>query len=305
MVLEARQPIRDTLLDEAVNYFGVGAVREVQQIDTGRTSTNYFVTTTSGWYVMRVMEDFDRVRFENEILVQDALKRAGIQSNQLIVSPRGSYVYEAGDLRITMAKRLKGSHVKRPTDQQECALVGEALGQFHAMLDPDLAISQDYFFLKYDRASKGLDLIEKYRDVLSDLLRYSSDILQYKLPSGILHGDLHGDNVLIHSKSVSILDLQSIGRGPYVLDIGKSLADMCSTDGRIDEDKVRSFLFGYQKARKIEAEEKECLGKAIIYAATHTAIWAVRNHVNELADDFVAVGNAVYILEKNKALSFD
>jgi Ser/Thr protein kinase RdoA (MazF antagonist) len=98
-------------------------------------------------------------------------------------------------------------------------------------------------------------LKEWWRDVLQEwpLERFDA------LPSGWLHGDFHGRNLVFEGDRVAgMFDLDDVDRGPYIYDVAGGVMKF-SRERRgsltIRPDFVRAFVGGYEQVRPLGADE--------------------------------------------------
>lgn len=95
-----------------------------------------------------------------------------------------------------------------------------------------------------------------------------------KLPQGLNHADLHGDNVLFKENKVSgILDFDDRFYGNILSDVGSGIAFWC-IDDKIDFEKCRFFIQAYQKERVLSQIEKEFLYEQTqMFMLVHLMYW--------------------------------
>jgi Ser/Thr protein kinase RdoA (MazF antagonist) len=74
---------------------------------------------------------------------------------------------------------------------------------------------------------------------------------------GIIHGDLHLENIIFDGNEAFPIDFGRCGKGNY-------LADIASTLLGISGDKRKIFLDGYQSEKKIEADYESKLETMLI-----------------------------------------
>lgn len=304
-VAKKNEAPKHQLVQKVADYFGLGNVVSFTKIPTGRDNVSYFVKTSEYTYAFRFLRNFNEVSFENELTTQQALRSKNILTNSMIMNLQGNYLYhDNGEIFATVSKKLPGKHPSRPVSIQEGYLIGQALARFHSALDPNLLLDSGFLFVGRERLNENLRTSASYplRKEIQKLLESSKDILDASQPSGILHGDFHADNLLINGSTVAILDLQYVGKGQYIVDIGRSVADICSEQNKLSVEKVKKFIEGYNSKRHLTKEEFGHLGKSIIFGAGCVAAWAWQNNLPELADQFMQIGISAVRLEEKGAL---
>lgn len=255
----------------------------------------YLVATKEKEYIVRILKDVDDRQLSNEIIIQAAAEKAGIAVGRIISQSLGDYVYENQDIKATIAHKVEGASPTRPISEADAFIIGRSLGEVHSRIDPDLPLRNDFLFVGLPRLNERLAMIDNavLRAHLRSLIEESS-LWGKGLPEGVVHGDLHCQNVLLKDDKCTIIDLQSSGRGPYILDIGRSIADVCSFNSELNPRAVQSFLAGYQTQRPLSGLEKAALTKSIVYGAVCVAIWGYQYQKKLLGDEFLDLAEAVY-----------
>jgi Ser/Thr protein kinase RdoA (MazF antagonist) len=286
-------------LEDIVEYFQLGKIIQVNELETGLRSANYFVTThQNDQYVIRCSEEFIKRRFDNIHTIQSALRPTELHTNFMIASPGGSYIYsdKTEKLYATVSKKVEGYHPGRPVSEKDCRKVGKLLAQFHVYLPSTLDVNSYDLFVGQSMVKRELQNVPNPDDLknVTSLLNDSAGVFETMLPSGILHGDLHTNNVLLDTEgNGTLLDLECSGFGPYILDIGRSIADICSSDGVIDQKNIEAFTEGYEELRKLTTEEVEHLNEAIAWGSACVALWGFAHNVKSVSAEFMAIGRAV------------
>lgn len=278
------------LLADIVNFFHVGSIEKSEKNDRSSKNSNYHLTTSSGEYVVKIFQGFQQTRLSNEMRIIRALADSKVLTNVFLESS-GGHLYERNGVFATISKKILGYHPSYPTSSQHCWYIGKMLAQFHIDIDSDLLIiNNDFLFVGKPRQDERLKAIPDggLKDELVELLtNVWSEELHRGLPAGILHGDLHASNVLIYKDRVAMLDFQSAGAGPYLLDIGRSMADLCNVEGRLGLDQARAYIQGYQSVRQLTDVEKKTLNRFIMIGAGYIALWAYQKGRDSMRDEFL------------------
>jgi len=123
--------------------------------------------------------------------------------------------------------------------------------------------------LKYSNVGievKGL-LIEQIKEMREYIRGVDWSTLTDSLPEGILHSDIHDENVLFapaHQIS-GVIDWEDICVGPLVMDLAMAAANWCFTlEGEWDVGLYQQFLAAYQHHRRLSEREKELLWPLVI-----------------------------------------
>lgn len=87
-----------------------------------------------------------------------------------------------------------------------------------------------------------------------------------QLPSGVIHGDMFPDNILVNKENIkAILDFNEINYSAFIFDIAAVINFWIKfyRYSKIEEnDRIRDFFNNYSRYRKIEKEELKLLDLA-------------------------------------------
>jgi Ser/Thr protein kinase RdoA (MazF antagonist) len=288
---------RTAVMQDIANFFSLGVVTTIFKSNTGRSNLTFFVNTDEdAQYVVRISKTLDTYDLENEFFIQDSLRSSYSLTNCMLTSRNGDLYYHQGGIYATVSGFIKGHHPQNPVPLIECYLIGKALAQFHQSFHgkylPNAGVGNLLDIVsvqsRLDHLTPGVP-----RERLATLFSQSRIAAEDRgLPKGVIHGDLHVENVLIHRRHVAMLDLQNVGEENLILDIGRSIADVCSYSRKLDLEKVASFLDGYKVNRQLMQKEKELIGCAIAYGAAATGAWFYEYGDYGFGDHFLDVGFA-------------
>jgi homoserine kinase type II len=156
----------------------------------------------------------------------------------------------------------------RVTPKAAC-VVGEALASVHSAPLGGLAVPEGRFGfpqieqrLDVVRQSGRADLfgaVEELRQLAAELARSRST----NLPSGLIHGDLFRDNVLIDESGgtprvSALLDFESACQGPYVYDLMVTVLAWCY-GAELEPDLVRAMVSAYHQRRPLSPLEQQAM----------------------------------------------
>ena len=285
--------IEDTLR-LVLAYFQLGRLSGYTQSKLGLSNATYMVTTQSKEsYVVRVLAPHKRDMnvLHNEMFVHQVLKARSIKSAVMLSTPRGEFFYKDKGIVATVSRLIDGMHPAFPLDDNTCFLIGRTLALFHTALHPfTLPESLRGHFLDERTISLRIhDMIEGSYKKEVGLLFEGVKKYPANLPAGILHGDLHSGNVLTCGDVAAVLDLQNLHHGPFILDIGRSMADICSDTKGLNLERAASFLSGYESVRVLDKTEKDALEAAILYGAIAVSTWFYDRAGLGMANHFLKV----------------
>ncbi len=286
------------LASDICTAFDLGEPLNSQKIPSGLMHANYFLETATGNYVTRLLGYVDMDILSNERHVQAQLRYQDVPATYMLTANNGDFLHTTHDTNVTVAEKLAGSHPGRPAADADCFAVGQALGNFHEVVK-SVSYSNERFALvgRDSTAYRITKLAERGSDVASNLNRLHRDhaptVFDADLPQGILHGDFHSENALVHDGTVAILDLETTFRGPFVLDIGRSLLDLCHrpSGAGMDEQKIDHFLRGYEQVRSLTSQEQDVLPSAITFACVGVASWLYLKKHGQVGKFFLGIAS--------------
>lgn len=295
------QKVKDRMAIEVdlqyiADFFELGKVEGYSKSIIGRTNSTYFVTMQDGTeYAFRILRDLNVPLLENEKYIQQQLIKRGVKTSEMLVSRNGEYLCAGDNRYATVSKKLAGQSLNLPTSGEQSYLMGEILSKFHiALMDSTLPFEEVETSLGRERLEEKITSLPsgEHQEALVGLIKDSPFEVQdhSELPKGLIHGDLHVNNVLFDDKQVYVLDLQSVKRNLFILDIGRSVADVCSFSGRLERRKVEMFLEGYEKNRQLTTSEKQLLSKSIAYGAITASAFFFGYGDHDFALHFLNVG---------------
>ncbi|MCA1706694.1 MAG: phosphotransferase, partial [Actinobacteria bacterium] len=100
---------------------------------------------------------------------------------------------------------------------------------------------------------QGVDLMRRVGD------RVAAQLSTKKHRSGLIHADLHRENVLVNKSQYSFIDFDDCGEGCYMLDVATTLASAfrVGSDQNTYQTFANRYLNAYEELRSIAAEMEE------------------------------------------------
>jgi len=99
------------------------------------------------------------------------------------------------------------------------------------------------------------------------------------MPTGLIHGDLFPDNVIMTADGLAMIDFEEGAIEHQLFDVGMAVMGFCWNDGLVREH-LDALLEGYRHRRFLAPPEKERLADYTRMAAIATLCW----HLRGLAD---------------------
>ena len=245
--------------------------RETRQINGGNTNWSFRVQTQIGEVVATLCleKTFGEVAVLTELLRH--LAAHGFPTNRLILTKNGLNSGTYRGFAVLVKSWLPGEVVLAP-GPPTLARIGAQLARLHA-LPPTAALPRAHIYGLPQVAEvlgSGVDpeLEAHLRARLPELTRDRPE-----LPSGLVHGDLFADNVVLHRDEVYIIDFEEAARHTFAFDLGMAMTGLCASSGELDLLAVRALLEGYERVRPLTRGEREALGEFAELSALACACW--------------------------------
>ncbi len=258
--------------------FDIGDIENITPHGEGRINETFLVTTFSKtgegstgirYVLQKLHKIFTPAVLDDIEAITSELEKADIVTPRLVRTMNGDLSVDSEGEIWRMLTFIKGKTYEYGIDNQMAENAGALIGRFH-----DALTSLDYRFLHkipnfHDTPLimenlKKIDLLHQRTDKHKTLSGLTEVILtQYEkikdsitgLPERIIHGDLKLNNIRfddISRKAIAIVDLDTLGTGKIVIDIGDAVRSWChrlrEADGEgdlFDVDTFRCMMSGY------------------------------------------------------------
>jgi Ser/Thr protein kinase RdoA (MazF antagonist) len=272
------------------NNYNFKVISDISQY-LGKTASSklYFAKTKSGpilvkkslWY--EFAEDGGKQSLEKVYVISELLRKSGLPLIKAFSNNDGNLISQIDSIPAVVLEYVSGLNCS--FSDREFSSSGSALGKFHkegknylrnhskeeekireiVPVEKPYEESREIYFncLRKDmRALHQCNLPEVCRVVRENILNIdeiikfidSSGINNKSRISGILHNDFNTDNCFYNKEGnlIAILDIDQLGIGPLVWDIGNTLASfgwkMASQYPKLNfETKTKLFLQAYHK----------------------------------------------------------
>jgi homoserine kinase type II len=257
-----------------LEHYTLGAVESLEGIAQGVENTNYFLTTTTGEYVLTLFEHIPREDLPFYVGLMDHLSRSGVACPTPIRRDDGELLGELNGKPAVIVTRLPGAARARPS-LADCRLAGDMLGRIHeAGVSYDASL--DNWRGRAWRESFARKLQPRLSRPESDLIeaenRYQAAHDEHVLPVGIIHGDYFHDNVLWDEEGgAGVIDFYFACDDVLAYDVAIAVNDWCvNADATVDAKRAAAFLQGYEHHRPFERLERELWPVMLRRAALRT-----------------------------------
>ena len=247
-------------LSDWLRGYDIGTLRELQGISAGIENTNYFVTTSTGRFVLTLFEKLSEAELPFYLNLMAHLAGRGIPCPAPIADRNGNMLGHLNGKPATLVTCLPGSVVMAPT-VRHCELLGATLADMHIAGDSYEGRLENPRGPKWwhEAAPKVIPFLDEHRlDLLQSELKFQSQHRKDELPRGPVHADLFRDNALWEDgpRLGGVIDFYFAGIDTLLFDVAVTVNDWCvEPTGELDAPRARALLGAYAKRRDFTAEE--------------------------------------------------
>ena len=245
-------------------------ILEIKNIDNGILNSNFYIKTKNKKYILRIYEANRTIEEEKQELILLDKIADFIPVSTAIKNIDNECISILNNKKIALFEYIDGSSITK-IDTHIIREIAMYIGKLHSF-------SKDFSFEEYNRKTridfdfyyneiKNLEIDFKFKN---ELLNLADEVSKYDfstLPSGIIHGDIFPDNVLLdeYNNIKVIFDFNESYYAPFIFDIAIVINFWIQIKDFDFFDKnnfIRDFLNYYSKYRKIEKEELKLLDVA-------------------------------------------
>lgn len=242
-------------------------ILKIKNIDNGILNSNFYIETKNKKYILRIYEANRMVDEEKqELILLD--KIAGfIPVSKAIKNIDNEYISIFTNKKFALFEYINGNSITK-IDTHIVREIAMYLGKLHSF-------SKEISFEEYNRKTR-IDFNFYYNEIKkseinfrfkNELLNLANEINDFDfstLPSGIIHGDIFPDNVLLdeYNNIKVIFDFNESYYAPFIFDIAIVInfwIKINDFDFFTENNLIRDFLNYYSKYRKITKEELKSL----------------------------------------------
>ena len=242
-------------------------ILKIKNIDNGILNSNFYIETKNKKYILRIYEANRTVDEEKqELILLD--KIAGfIPVSKAIKNIDNEYISIFTNKKFALFEYINGNSITK-IDTHIVREIAMYLGKLHSF-------SKEISFEEYNRKTR-IDFNFYYNEIKkseinfrfkNELLNLANEINDFDfstLPSGVIHGDIFPDNVLLddYNNIKVIFDFNESYYAPFIFDIAIVInfwIKINDFDFFTENNLIRDFLNYYSKYRKITKEELKSL----------------------------------------------
>jgi homoserine kinase type II len=280
-------PVSDAEASALLAHYSLGELESLEGIAQGIENTNFFLTTTTGRYVLTLFEKLPRAELPFYMGLMDHLAHHDVLCPAPMRMEGGEFIAEVNGKPACIVTRLPGSPRMAPTEG-DCRGVGHILAAMHlASIEYDASLDN----------ARGQAWRESFAELAAPKLSRAENALiegenRYQaihddtvLPQGVIHGDLFRDNVLWDSRNRGgVIDFYFACDDVLLYDLAIAANDWCTTPGAtLDPARSRALIAGYEQLRPLTDLERSLWPVMLRRAALRT--WLGRIGYNHFPQD--------------------
>ena len=242
-------------------------ILEIKNIDNGILNSNFYIKTKNKKYILRIYEANRTIDEEKqELILLDRIVDF-IPVSIAIKNIDNEYISIFNNKKFALFEYIDGNSITK-IDTHIIREIAIYLGKLHSF-------TKDISFEKYNRKTR-IDLDFYYNEIKksendfkfkNELLNSADKINGFDfsiLPSGVIHGDIFPDNVLLddYNNIKVIFDFNESYYAPFIFDIAIVInfwIKINDFDFFTENNLIRDFFNYYSKYRKIRKEELKSL----------------------------------------------
>ena len=263
--------------------FDIDEIKSFQGIRKGIENTNYLLKTKKEKFILTIFEK----RVSNREIpffmkLMDNLNQSKISCPKPLKDKNENYLIKLKNKTACVVSFLKGKD-KQILNINNCYQVGKIISQMHSITKKLKFSRKNSMGIKnLNPLLKSIKFKSKKNSNLEKFLTKNLSNIKknwpLKLPSGIIHGDLFVDNIFFNKNKLSgVIDFYFAANDFFMYEIAICINALCfdkkNNKFKINKQKVKNLIKGYESVRKITIREKKflnilCRGAAIRYLLT-------------------------------------
>jgi homoserine kinase type II len=267
-------PVSEDQARALLEHYALGELEALEGIAQGVENTNYFLTTTTGEYVLTLFEHIPRADLPFYVGLMDHLAHRGLTCPQPMRRENGEMLSELNGKPACIVTRLPGAPRMEPS-VRDCRAAGAILARLHVAgvdYDAGLANWRGREWRERFAAAVAPKISREENELIASENRYQAMHDDTVLPQGIIHGDLFRDNVLWEDdERGGVIDFYFACDDVLIYDLAIAVNDWCATPAAaLDAARTAAFLEGYGEERPLEDLEREMWPVMLRRAALRT-----------------------------------
>jgi Ser/Thr protein kinase RdoA (MazF antagonist) len=235
----------------------------------------YHVFSQPEEYVLKIYDskyltskNKDKIHYEIGLL--DALKDSGLEISLPVKNRAGQYISSKEKEQAVLFTFIPGKYVMTP-NPEENRLAGNLLARVHN--------EAKRYKTKYANLYSNKQLLiywlrawQEYHnqggvlgtDISLDIPYYTKRLQDFTVFPTHCHGDLSIINYLFHNGTCWLIDFQSVGYGPALIDLANGMVEFAAQKRIFQMENLEFFRQGYESVRKLSHAENDNLRDLLI-----------------------------------------
>lgn len=279
-------------IPQILSFFGLGTAKDITVLSRGMANHNYLVATNEGAeYAVKFPIEETRESLENDLAIEEQLAAAGIGTSIYCQTTDGKFIFDEGIVAVVSPK-IEGIHPEI-IDENVSFAIGKVLAQFHqaviALPNPRNSWLNPQIVARINSQEDHL-----FTQTARKFIEEGKKVYERELPKGIVHGDLHEENLLVNkdnpSEIMAIFDFEEAEENLFIIDVARTILATCTTDSgrKLDKSLIGAFIKGYSSQRALTPEEEKSFDEAIKYAAGACILWYMNNGFPQSAQNAIS-----------------
>ncbi|MBU0665082.1 MAG: phosphotransferase [Proteobacteria bacterium] len=250
-------------------------VRDTERFNVASFNKVYHIFSQPEEYVLKVYDSKyltqkNQKKIVYEIGLLDSLKDSGLEVALPLKNKVGKYISQKDKEQAVLFTLAPGKYVAKPTPEENM-LAGNLLARFHN--------EAKHYKSKYANVYSNKHLLfywleawKEYHDqggvigtdIFLDIPYYNKRLRDFKAYPTHCHGDLSIINYLFHDGKCWLIDFQSIGYGPALIDLANGMVEFSTQKRAFHMDNLEFFRQGYESVRKLSRTENDFLTDLLV-----------------------------------------
>ena len=263
--------------------FKIEKITSFSGIKKGIENTNYLLKTKNKKFILTI---FEKRVLTKEIpffmKLMEALNKSNISCPKPLKNMEGTFLIKLKNKTACIVSFLDGRD-KIKLNLKNCYEVGRIVAKMHKVTKTiKISRKNSMSIKKLNPLLKSINFkSQKFFNLEKFLINNLKDIKRNwpsKLPNGIIHGDLFIDNIFFNKNKLSgIIDFYFAANDMYMYEIAICINALCfdqkNSKFKINKQKIKELIKGYESILKISLKEKKslnilCRGAALRYLLT-------------------------------------
>ena len=252
-------------------------------IKQGIENTNYLLKSKNKKFILTIFEKrVSKKEIPFFMKLMNRLNTSKINCPKPLKNKDGKYLVKLRNKTACIVSFLQGKD-KKILNQKNCYDVGKTIAQMHLSTNKIKLFRKNSMGVKNLKPFlKSIKFKSKKFSNIDGFLKINFDDIKKKwpkkLPSGVIHGDLFIDNIFFNKNKLSgIIDFYFAANDYFMYEIAICVNALCfdkiNSKFKINKNKIRNLIKGYESIKKISLKEKKslnilCRGAAMRYFLT-------------------------------------